>query len=99
MIVKILKGFVLGLIANVLGSYLYISIFSKESVEYTIEQGIEKGFIGGIIALGAILNLVLFFFFVTKKIGKYQKVPQYYEARGVLLATVIAALAVLYFEF
>ncbi|MGB5980622.1 MAG: hypothetical protein WBG46_00625 [Nonlabens sp.] len=79
--------------------YLYVFFFSKESLDYTFEQSIEKCFLGGIIALGAMLNLFLFFLFLTKKIGKFQKKPQYYEARGVLLATVVAALAVLYFEF
>jgi hypothetical protein len=94
-----LKGFILGIIANLMGMYLYVFFFSKESVEYTLEQAYNKGFLGGIIGLGAILNLALFFFLLTSKVGKFQKKTQFYEARGVLMATVIAALAVLYFEF
>jgi hypothetical protein len=42
---------------------------------------------------------VVFFFFLTSTIGKFKKPVQPYEARGVLLATILAALAVLYFEF
>ena len=89
----------MGIIANLIGMYLYVFFFSKESVEYTLEQSIAKGYLGGIIGLGAILNLLLFFFLLTTKVGKYQKKSQFYEARGVLMATVVAALAVLYFEF
>jgi hypothetical protein len=94
-----IKGFVLGIVANLIGMYLYVFFFSKENVEFTLEQAYYKGFLGGIIGLGAILNLALFFFFLASKMGKFQKKPRFYEARGVLLATVLAALAVLYFEF
>ncbi len=93
------KGFVLAIIANLMGIYLYIFFFSKESFETTITVAYNRGFLGGIIGLGALLNLALFFFFLTSKIGKFKKKQQDYEARGVLLATVVAALAVLYFEF
>ena len=97
--VKILKGFLLGLLANVIGTFLYIYFFSGHRFEYVIEKGIEQGFIGSLIGLGAILNIMLFFFFLTGKIGKYRKPVQPYEARGVIMATMLAALVVLYFEF
>jgi hypothetical protein len=97
--VKILKGFFLGIIANLIGMYLYIFFVIREEAFYILEQAYKEGFLGGIIGLGAILNLLLFFFLLTSKIGKFKKQTQFYEARGVLLATVVAALAVLYFEF
>ncbi len=96
---RILKGFLLGLLANVIGTFLYIYFFSGEPIEYVLKKGIEQGFIGGLIALGAIGNILLFFFFLTSRIGKFKKPIQPYEARGVIMATMIAALAVLYFEF
>jgi hypothetical protein len=46
---------------------------------------------GSLIALGALLNLGAFFIFLKKK--------QYYRARGVVLATVLAALLVLVSKF
>jgi hypothetical protein len=97
--VKILKGFILGLIANVIGTFLYVYFATDKDFNYIIKEGYNQGFLGGLIGLGAVLNLVLFFFFLTTKVGKFKKPMQPYEARGVLLATIIAAFAVLYFEF
>lgn len=99
MIIKILKGFLLGIIANCIGTYLYVYFFAPYSFETMMESSIEKGYLGGLIGLGAVLNLLLFFFFLTTKLFKFKKIAQPYEARGVLMATIIAALAVLYFEF
>ena len=96
---KIFKGFLLGLLANAVGTFLYIYFFSGHRFEYVIEKGIEQGFIGSLIGLGAILNIILFFFFLTGKIGKYRKAIQPYEARGVIMATMLAALVILYFQF
>lgn len=96
---KILKGFLLGLMVNVIGIFLYIYFFSGRRVEYVFEKAVENGFASSLIGLGAILNLLLFFFFLTGRVGKYRKPIQYYEARGVILAIIMAALAVLYFEF
>ncbi len=96
---KILKGFVLGIIANAIGTFLYIYFFSDHTFEYVIEKGVEQGFLGSLIGLGALLNLLLFFFFLTQRIGKFKKPLQVYEARGVIMATLLAAFAVLYFEF
>ncbi|WP_228547237.1 hypothetical protein [Nonlabens antarcticus] len=96
---KILKGFLLGILANAIGTFLYIYFFSDHNFEYVIEKGLEQGFLGGLIGLGAILNLLLFFFFLTKRIGKFQKPIQVYEARGVILSTLLAAFAIVYFEF
>ncbi len=97
--VKILKGFVLGLLANAVGTFFYIYFFSDYSFEYVIQKGWEQGFLGGLIGLGALLNLLLFFFFLTTKLGKFHKPMQVYEARGVIIATLLAAFAVVYFEF
>lgn len=97
--IKILNGFLLGIMANFIGTFLYIYFFSDYTFEFVIEKGIELGFLGSLIGLGALLNLLLFFFFITRRIGKFQKPLQVYEARGVIMATLLAAFAVLYFEF
>lgn len=88
---EILIGLLIGLVANMAGTYLYIYLFSKHSLEATLRGALEEGFLGSIIALGAILNLMVFFIFLKKK--------QYYRARGVVLATVIAALVILISKF
>ena len=86
-----LIGFLVGLAANMSGTYLYIYFFSKLSLEETIKAAMRNDFIGSLIALGAILNLMAFFIYLKKK--------QYYRARGVLLATVVAALVILILKF
>ncbi|MBK5213068.1 MAG: hypothetical protein JJE55_05335 [Flavobacteriaceae bacterium] len=88
---EILIGLAIGLAANMAGTYIYIFFFSKLSLESTLQAALENGFIGSLIALGAILNLIVFFIFLKKN--------QYYRARGVVLATVIAALAILISKF
>lgn len=88
---EVLIGFIIGLLANMAGTYLYIFFFSKLSFESTLQGALENGFLGSLIALGAILNLGVFFIFLKK--------TQYYRARGVVLATVIAALAILVSKF
>ncbi|MBV1922996.1 MAG: hypothetical protein KUG68_03100 [Flavobacteriaceae bacterium] len=88
---EILIGFLVGLAANLAGSYLYIYFFSDYSLEYTIEVALEQDIFGSLIALGAVLNLIVFFIFLKKK--------QFYRARGVVLATVLAAIIVLISKF
>jgi len=88
---EILIGFIVGIIANISGSYLYIYFFSDIDLENTLKLSQEQGITGSLIALGAVFNLLVFFVFLKKK--------QYYRARGVVLATVIAALIILITKF
>jgi len=88
---EVLIGLLIGIIANLSGIYLYIYFFSDHSLEETLQGAIENDFIGSLIALGAILNLLAFFVFLKKK--------QNYRARGVLLATLIAAIVILISKF
>ncbi|PVW17444.1 hypothetical protein DDV96_01330 [Marixanthomonas spongiae] len=88
---EIIVGFLIGVFANLAGSYLYIYFFSKETLEKTIQYSIEQDVLGNIIALGAILNLCAFFILLKKN--------KMYRARGVVLATVLAALVILISKF
>ena len=88
---ELLIGFVIGLAANMSGTYLYIFFFSKLSLESTLQAALENDYLGSLIALGAILNLIVFFILLKKN--------QFYRARGVVLATVIAALSILISKF
>ena len=88
---EILIGFLIGIASNLAGSYLYIYFFSKYTFETTVEIAQEQDLVGSIISLGAILNLIVFFIFLKKQ--------QFYRARGVVLATVIAAIFVLISKF
>ncbi|MEW7277711.1 hypothetical protein ABW636_03865 [Aquimarina sp. 2201CG1-2-11] len=89
-------GFVTGLLSAGLGFILCIFIFSALSKQQlgfseTISASISNGSLGSLIALGTLPNLFIFFFFLKKN--------NYYRARGVLLASLIAALCIAISKF
>ena len=88
---EILIGFLIGLVANISGSYLYIFFFSKYELKTTLEVALEQDLLGNIIALGALLNLGVFFIFLKKN--------KYYRARGVIAATLLAAIIIVVAKF
>lgn len=87
---EIIIGFVVGIIANTIGTLLYVLLFSDLSIKETFEAAVEQGHIGSLLALGAILNLIAFFLFL--RIRRDQR------ARGVLIATLLTALAIMYYK-
>jgi uncharacterized YccA/Bax inhibitor family protein len=88
---EIFIGIGIGIVANLIGSYLYIYFFSKYSVDTTWDLIIKEDLLGSIIALGAILNLIAFFLLLKKN--------RVLRARGVLIATLGAAILVLISKF
>nr|WP_299214740.1 hypothetical protein [uncultured Allomuricauda sp.] len=87
---EVLIGLVVGIIANTFGTLLYILIFSDLSISETFNAAVKQGHVGSLLALGAILNLIAFFGFLRLK--------RDYRARGVLIATLITALVILYYK-
>ncbi len=83
---EILIGFFTGLLSNLFGMLIYVLIFSELSVHQTMVESIEKDFMGTLITAGAILNFLPFFVFLKKE--------QVYRARGVLMASILAALII-----
>ena len=82
---KVLTGFVVGIIANAIGLFLAATLLGKGDDFLTVIRAAQtEGFLGKLISLGAILNLIAFFIFIKKK--------QDYKARGVLLATILVAI-------
>ena len=88
---EIIIGILTGIAANTLGVILYILAFSDKGIDATLQQSIAEGYLGKIVTLGAVLNLVAFFIFIKKK--------QDYRARGVLLATLFIGVSVLVHKF
>lgn len=82
----LLIGFLVGIAANIAGIFLYVWAFSKMDFDATIADALQKDYLGKIVALGAILNFLPFFVFLRKK--------QNYHARGVLMATILTAVAI-----
>ncbi|WP_127846721.1 hypothetical protein [Psychroflexus aestuariivivens] len=84
---EIIIGLLIGLLANVSGMFLYITLVMGREFEEVLITASEKDILGSIIALGAILNFLPFFVFIKKK--------QDYRARGVLIATILSAVVIL----
>ncbi|WP_047416663.1 hypothetical protein [Cellulophaga sp. Hel_I_12] len=83
-------GFMVGLIANTIGTLLYIVIFSDLSITETYKAAVAEGHIGSLLALGAVLNLGAFFLFL--------KIKRDARAKGVLIATLLTALLIMYYK-
>lgn len=83
---EILIGFLTGIAANLIGMLLYILIFSDLSISETLKESVKGDFIGTLITAGAILNFLPFFVFLKKE--------RTYRARGVLMASILAALII-----
>lgn len=88
---QIFIGFALGIGANIAGTILYILLFSEYGIRETLNLSLVNNFFGKLITLGAILNLVVFFYFIRKN--------KIYIARGVMMATILAALAIMIHKF
>ncbi|MEX0290922.1 MAG: hypothetical protein AB3N14_17595 [Flavobacteriaceae bacterium] len=87
---EVIIGFVVGIIANSIGTLLYILLFSDFGITETLGAAVEQGHLGSLLALGAILNLVAFFGFL--------KLRRDGRARGVLIATLLTAMVILYYK-
>ena len=64
---EIFIGFTVGIIANLIGTLLYLIIFSELSIQESIIVAREQGHLGSLLALGALLNLAAFFGFIKIK--------------------------------
>ena len=82
---EIFIGFVVGILANGLGLFLASILLGNGDDFMTVIRAAQvEGFLGKLVSLGAIFNLIVFFVFLKKK--------QDYRARGVLLATLLIAI-------
>ncbi|GAA4273854.1 hypothetical protein U6A24_02070 [Aquimarina gracilis] len=93
---EIAIGLITGLFVNSIGFVICVFIFSALSPQTlgfseTITASLKNDSFGSLIVLGAIPNLVIFFMFLKKEMA--------YRARGVLLATLIAAICIAISKF
>tara|TARA_Y100000385_G_scaffold290548_1_gene364187 strand:- start:697 stop:990 length:294 start_codon:yes stop_codon:yes gene_type:complete len=87
--IQILKGLAIGFLANGIGLFLVGIIIVNSSnrngtILTVLEAAHAENFLGKLISLGAILNLICFFYFIRKKKDAF--------AAGVLIATICMAL-------
>ena len=86
---EFLQGFAVGLIANIIGLFTATVVLGKlsgrsDTVLTGLETAQSENFLGKLISLGAILNLLSFFYFIRKR--------QDSRAGGVLAVTILIAL-------
>jgi len=87
----IIIGVLVGLIANGIGLIIVSTLLGQGDDFITvIKSAAKEGFLGKLISLGAVLNLVAFFVFIRKK--------QDYRARGVILITICIAIFTFIFK-
>lgn len=84
----LLIGFAIGILASLIGSYLFITLAMKNDFVLGLNYIKSQGYLGKIITLGAILNVIVFFILL-----KFNKEIM---ARGVILATIILAILTLF---
>jgi hypothetical protein len=82
---EVVIGLLVGLIANAIGLFISATLLGNGSDFLAVLKSAHaEGFLGKLISIGAILNLIAFFIFIKRK--------QDYRARGVLLATIFVAI-------
>jgi hypothetical protein len=86
--IDLLIGFGIGILASIIGSYLFIAFFTAYDFMAGIESMKSEGKLGKLITLGSILDLVAF--------GILLKLNKELMARGVVLAVIIIAIVTLF---
>ena len=86
--IELLIGFVIGILASIVGIYIFITFFTDFDFVDGIRAMKSEGKIGKLITLGTILDLVAF--------GILLKMNKDSMARGVVLAVIIIAIITLF---
>ena len=84
----LLIGMVLGIMAAIAGSFIFITAFTDYQFLDGINAMKNAGHLGKVITLGAALNLILFFTLLHYK--------KELMARGVVLATILLTIITLF---
>jgi hypothetical protein len=85
---EIVLGFAIGILTTTIGSFLFIKLVLQNDFIVGLQFVKEEGYLGKIITLGAVLNIIVFFVLL-----KYNKEMM---ARGVVLATIVLTLITLF---
>ena len=85
---SIIIGLLFGIVSNTLGLFIVGFLTAKiagrsESTLQVLEAAISENFLGKLISLGAIINLICFFYFIRKQKDGH--------SAGILIATILIA--------
>jgi hypothetical protein len=84
----ILIGFVIGIIASILGMFLYITLVTNNDFVNGLQLMKNEGNLGKIVTLGSILDLIAF--------GVLLKINKELMARGVVLAVIVLTIITIF---
>lgn len=85
---EVLLGVIYGFVSSLIGLILAILILSENSsIIESLKNSYYENFLGKLISLGAILNVVVFFVFIKKN--------QDQRAKGILIMTIFLAILTL----
>lgn len=87
--IDLLIGFVIGIIACVIGVYLFITFFTEYNFMIGFNLMKSQGHFGKIVTLGSILDLIVF--------GILLKLNKEVMARGIILAVISITILTLVF--
>jgi cellulose synthase/poly-beta-1,6-N-acetylglucosamine synthase-like glycosyltransferase len=80
-------GFIIGIFTSLIGSYLFITIFTQFDISTGIQTIKKNGYLGKVITLGSTLDLAVFAVLLKK--------DKELMAGGVILAVIVLALSTL----
>ncbi|MGO4772533.1 hypothetical protein ACEN2I_12780 [Flavobacterium sp. W22_SRS_FK3] len=83
----ILIGFLIGIFTSLLGSYLFITFFTRFDISSGIQIIKENGYLGKVITLGTTLDLAVFAVLLKK--------DKEFMAGGVILSVIVLAISTL----
>ncbi|OIV42826.1 hypothetical protein [Flavobacterium johnsoniae] len=78
-------GFIVGIFTSLLGSYLFITFFTKFDISTGIQALRKMGYLGKVITIGTILDLAVFLLLLKRN--------KEMMARGVILAVIVLAIS------
>ncbi|MBE8725288.1 hypothetical protein [Flavobacterium hungaricum] len=84
-----ITGFLIGIFTSLLGSYLFITFFTKFDISSGIKIIKDHGYLGKIITIGTTLDLAVFLLLLNRN--------KEMMARGVVLAVIVLAISTLFF--
>jgi hypothetical protein len=86
--IDLLIGFIIGILASLLGMFLYITLIVQSDFITGIQSMKSEGHLGKIVTLGSILDLIAF--------GILLKINKELMARGVVLAVIMLTIITLF---
>lgn len=84
----LLLGVLIGFATTIIGIFLFFKVFTPFGLSEGIENYKSLGYLGKIIAIGAVMNLIAFFILL--------KINKELMARGVILATILLTVLTLF---